>query len=108
MVLSLRQSPDGVVRGLRRGRAATTVEHTIARLTGVVILGLVLLAPAAHGQGPCESGEDAQGPAPGIAFVALAPLLGEAIGEPVDCEHTASNGDPLTVSTTVEFGSIFC
>ena len=33
--------------------------------------------------------------APGRAFVALQPLLPDVIGEPIECEHLADNGDLL-------------
>jgi len=58
---------------------------------------------AARGQAFCADGQDL---APGTAFVALQPLLGEVIGEPVECEHAGPSGDLQQLTTIPHVASI--
>ena len=64
----------------------------------LIVLLLVLALPSpARGQAFCDEG---QALAPGMAYLALQPLLEDMIGEPIECEHAADNGDLLQQTTS--------
>jgi hypothetical protein len=63
----------------------------------IVLLMVRVVAAPVHGQAFCDEGEL---PTAGTAFSALQPLLAEVIGEPIECDHAADNGDLLQQTTS--------
>jgi len=62
-----------------------------------LVLFIAVLPVVARGQAFCDDGQPLS---PGTAYVALEPVLGDALGEPLECEHATTDGDLVQATTS--------